>query len=1137
MKKLLKKVLLIIQLFILGLFGRMEKGYGQSTALPDSLKRQLSYIAANTKDTPLRKAVKEAQAIYTGRTIDDSISKKLLIVDSFLVNKAELNRQIAVSYTKNLVQLFKELPPKQEHPHYAKSLNNLANLYADMGQYDKPLPLYEQALAIKKKVLGEEHPDYANSLNDLAILYAYMGQYDKALPLFEQALAIRKKVLGEDRPSYTSSLNNLANLYSNMGQYDKALPLYGQALVIKKKVLGEEHPNYANSLDNLAVLYYQMGQYDKALPLYEQALAIRKKVLGEEHPDYALSLNNLASLYSNMGQYVKALPLLEQGLAIRKKVLGEEHPDYAISLDNLAGLYSDMGQYDKALPLFEQDLAISKKVLGEEHPDYAISLNSLASLYYRMGQYDKAMPLYEQALAIRKKVLGEEHRDYAISLSNLASLHYQMGQHDKALPLYEQALAIRKKVLGEEHPDYANSLDNLAVSYYKMSQYDKALPFYEQSLAIRKKVLGAEHPDYARSLNNLASLYADVGQYDKALPLYEQALAIRKKVLGEEHRDYAISLNSLASLYEKMDNLTLASALFAEAATRTLKYLNQTYTTLSEGEKLTSLNDASAQFNDLPSLLFIQNTRSSSFIHQLYTSQLTLKGMVLEDQQTVLSSIRKSTDSTALKLYERWRFNKAFLGKQLLLRTVKRVSYMDSLQKVTNQMEQELSRRSATFHSVQQNHTLTSKDIAQKLHTGEAAVEFISFKLYRKKWTDSTLYAALILLPKDTTAHFIPLFEEKTLQHLLAFQKGGNTESTIGKLYPANSSTSTALSDSLYEFVWKPLEAYLKNVHTIYYAPTGILHRIAFQALKVDTTHLLLDKYQLNQVLSTRSIALLAVLAQHPKTASIWGDVKYSTTESIASSSHTRGLSSIDTTSSFDTTSVSAFNLYTLSDSRGLRGGGWNSLPYSKEEMQSIKGVLEKAGVAVNTISGSEATEEAFKALDGKSPQVLHLATHGFFLPIAKSQRSELEAGGGAFTVQQNPMFRSGLVLAGGNYTWEGGKAIPNKEDGILTAYELAQMDLSTTELVVLSACETALGDIEGSEGVMGMLRALKMAGVKQMVISLWNVPDRATMELMNLFYKNWLGGMTTRAALRAAQLTMKEVYSPYYWAGFVLVE
>ena len=186
----------------------------------------------------------------------------------------------------------------------------------------------------------------------------------------------------------------------------------------------------------------------------------------------------------------------------------------------------------------------------------------------------------------------------------------------------------------------------------------------------------------------------------------------------------------------------------------------------------------------------------------------------------------------------------------------------------------------------------------------------------------------------------------------------------------------------------------------------------------------------------------------------------------------------------------------------------------------------------------TNATEEKFKAFDGKSPQVLHVATHGFFLDEKSKNDLHNDPGGIAFKAQANSMFRSGLVLAGGNETWNNETVSEGTEDGILTAYEIAQLDLSNTNLVVLSACNTALGDIQNNEGVIGLQRAFRMAGVKQLMMSLWRIPDKQTTELMTLFYRNWLGGQSTTEALRSAQLKIKEKFSsPYYWAGFVLVE
>jgi CHAT domain-containing protein/tetratricopeptide (TPR) repeat protein len=231
------------------------------------------------------------------------------------------------------------------------------------GRAREALPLAQQALAIRREILTENHPFYALSLDNLALLYKEMGDYRKALPLSEQARDLRHKLLTENHPAYAQSINNLATLYQAMGDYAKALPLFEQARDLRKKLLTENHPDYATSLNNLALLYQAMGDYAKALPLYEQARDLTKKLLTENHPDYAQSLNNLAALYKAMGDYAKALPLLEQARNLRKKLLTENHPDYAQSLHNLAMLYWAMGDHDKASTLAGQALRLRQAFL------------------------------------------------------------------------------------------------------------------------------------------------------------------------------------------------------------------------------------------------------------------------------------------------------------------------------------------------------------------------------------------------------------------------------------------------------------------------------------------------------------------------------------------------------------------------------------------------------------------------------------------------------------------------------------------------------------------------------------------------------------------------------------------------------
>lgn len=892
------------------------------------------------------------------------------------------------------------------------------------------------------------------------------------------------------------------------------------------------HPDYAYSLDYLAGSYHRMSQYQKALPLYQKALDIKKKALGEEHPNCATSLINLAALYESMGKDEQIYPLCEQAYAIVNKVQGEEDLGYALNLNYLAAFYIDMGQYDKALPLIQQALTILKKVLGKNHPECAKSLKNLAFLYEDMGQYDKALPLLQEVLEINKKEYGEESLSYSYSLSDLAGVYHYMKQHDRALLLYDQALDYTRKAVGEEDPSYAVSLNNYALLLSQMEQYDKALYLYQQALAIVKKTYGIEHLNYAIGLNNLALLYRSMGKYNDALPLFQQSLFIIKKALGNEHPSYANSITNLGILQALSGNITEAASDFAQASEIKLKNLSRSYGVLSEWEKMVYLYKETYQFDYLPSLLFAQKTEWPSAAKQVYEIEFVLKGMVLQDQQKVLSAIRKTEDSTALRLYEQWRFNKVFLGKQLLLPVAQRVPYVDSLEEVTTQLEQQLSYRTNVFRNQIESQDITPKKIGQKLAKDEAAVEFIRFHLYNRNWTDSIMYAAIILLPRDSIPKFVPLFEEKQLQHLLERPAGSITAyQTIKKLYAANSKETDA-GDSLYNLIWKPLERCLTGIHTVSYAPAGLLHRIAFQALRSDSAHFLIDKFQLNQMLSTRSIAFPTQVNKRPFMVSVWGDIDYRTDNSIASRLSTRGENEVINEE------TSSFNFYTW-DTRGSRGGEWEPLPGTRQEMDSLKKVCSRAGIPITATSGTLATEEQFKALDGKSPQVLHLATHGFFLPGAEmGQKNNHElSGNNLFTVQQNPMFRSGLVMSGGNRTWKGEAPFPGKEDGILTAYEIAQMDLSNTDLVILSACGTALGDLQGTEGIVGLQRAFKLAGVKQMIVSLWPVPDVETAELVTMFYRNWLSGQDTWKALRKAQLSMKEKYPlPFYWAAFILI-
>ncbi len=514
-----------------------EQLYGQTDYQTQDASRAITDAEQNAIRSPeQRTSLREAWEAMS--TVDKLIGEGQFILAIPMATKAAAIRKQVLG---------------EQHPDYANSLNDMAYIYHNMGEYARAEPLYTQAIEIDKQVLGEQHPNYATSLKNLASLYQSTGEYNRSEPLYKQAMEIQKQALGEQHPEYVTSLNHLTDIYYNIGDYARAELLCTQALEIQKQLLGEQHLDYASSLYSLAQVYAKLGDFGRAEPMFTQAIEIQKQLLGEQHPDYATSLSSLAFHYYSKGDYARALPLFSQAMEIRRQVLGELHPNYANSLNSLAQVYANLGDYGRAVPLFTRAIEIQKQVLGEQHPNYATSLNNLAILYSKMGDYGRAEPLYTRVMESRRQVLGELHPDYATALNNLGSHYSEVGDYGRAEPLLTQAIEIQKQVLGEQHPEYANSVNSLAHLYSSMGDYGRAEPLCKQAMEIRRQVLGEQHPEYAGSLNNLGMIYSAMGDYGRAEPLCKQAIEIQKHVHGELHPDYATSLNNLAHLYSLMD--------------------------------------------------------------------------------------------------------------------------------------------------------------------------------------------------------------------------------------------------------------------------------------------------------------------------------------------------------------------------------------------------------------------------------------------------------------------------------------------------------------------------------------------------------------------------------------------------------
>jgi CHAT domain-containing protein/tetratricopeptide (TPR) repeat protein len=1021
------------------------------------------------------------------------------------------------------------------------------------GKCSEAAQVARRALAIRKELLGERHADYATSLNDVAVLLQSQGDYAAARPLVEQALAIYKEVLGERHPAYASGLNNLAALLQLQGDYAGARPLVERALVIRKEVLGEHHPDYATSLNNLAALLQSQGDHAGARPLFERALAITKELLGERHRDYTQSLNNLAVLLTSQGDYARARPLFEQALAINKEVLREHHPDYAVGLNRLADLLQSQGDYAGARPLFERALAIKKEVLGERHPDYANSLNNLAFLLESQGDYAGARPLYERVLAIRKDVLGERHPDYANSLNNLAFLLESQGDFAGARPLYERALAIYKEVLGERHPDYAISLNNLAHMLHSQGDYAGARPLYERALAIVKEVLGESHPDYATSLNNLAALLRAQGDDAGAHPLFERALAIRKEVLGERHPQYADSLSTLGSLAWARNDVAAAEPLLRKALEVAEGNLDLAAAGQSERQQLAMARDLRGALDSYLSF----SPFGKLVAADVYRHVLVAKGAVLERQRRLRMQQRQkpaSPGSQAARRFEEYtqtvtKLSAMALGGPDALQRDQWKSRLEELSRRKDELEAELSRLDTSFRAAQSVATRTPEQLQASLP--DKATALVDYLVYwaseppaqgngKFRWERRAL--AFVIRPGRPIARI-------ELGPLAAIQNA--TDGWRRLLIhrdpaPAVIDAGTALR----RLIWEPVEPSLEGITSVLISPDGPIGLVPLAALPgKDPSHYLIEERSIAVVPVPRmqGSAAIAVAPDQgatealPPSLLLAGDITYGGAPGTASERAVRRSAAIDTRAGV------------LAD--------FKELSSSRGEVLEVRDSFEERfpDGRAQLLRGDSATEEAIRQNAPKS-RYLHLATHGYFAPPAlrsalapedpKVARPGIDILGGAGVAGYHPGLLSGIALAGANV-----RPTPDgQDDGILTALEVAELDLSGVELAVLSACETGLGEVAGGEGLLGLQRAFQVAGAQSVIASLWRVGDEPTRALMARFYENlWRKNRTPAQALRDAQLSMlrgdlgrgtltRETEKskpgrlpPYYWAGFVL--
>ena len=971
------------------------------------------------------------------------------------------------------------------------------------GQYDEAIALAERALQSAHKDLGPVHGTVAMSLGMLAQLYDQKKDYSKAESFYVRALPIAELPGAGLGPEFVATLlNGLGRVYQAKSDFLRAEPLYKRALEIQEKALGPQDAQLAGTLTNLGVMYQEKGDYQQAESLLERALAIRQKATDPAEEIFVIqSLKSLASLYETKGEYDKAGVLLEQVVTRLGKLFGVDSPIIAASLSDLALHNKTQGDYIKAEQLYQRAIAILEKAGGPDDPSLANTFDNLANLYQVKGDYERAEALYKRVLGIKEKALHPEDPEIATTLSNLGVLYEEQRNYERAEPLLQQALAIKEKALGPTHPEVATLLGNLTVLYYDKGDYEKAESLAQRVLIIKEKALGPEHPEVAIAVNNLAALREKKGDYQNAETLYLRALAIYEKQLGPKHPETTNMVFNLALLAAARGNTAQAIKYLTRGTDISEYNATLILTTGSEEQKRRYLATLSSETNYTVSLHLHSIPNDVTAARLALTTILRRKGRALDAMTEQLALLRRRADPQDRALLEELEAARKELSTMALRGAGPQTSVAEQraavskLEAEAQRLEAAVSLRSAEFRA--QSQPITIESVQSAMPPGSALIEiasYLPFNAQARNRSDrygAARYAAYVL-SKEVQPKWVDLGEAAVINNEVAALRKVLISPRSANVKPAG--------QSLFGKVMRPILQLVGGTHRLFLSPDGDLNLIPFGALIDDQGRYLIENYSITYLTSGRDLLRMQVHGNSKQGPVIFANPLFGqgseTTQQTAEVADARDKGR---------------------RSGELRNARFRPLPGTAGEATELAGVL--SGVKVWT--GAQATEAALKQVSG--PSILHIATHGFFLPdqapsVADSARGPDFAGAAEneSRAAENPLLRSGLALAGVNQHQSGAG-----EDGVLTALEAAGLDLWGTRLVVLSACETGLGEVRNGEGVYGLRRALVLAGSESQVMSLWQVSDAATRDLMAAYYQRLQAGEGRTEALRQVQLAM----------------
>lgn len=1006
------------------------------------------------------------------------------------------DNQKAILFRKKALNIYQNQRPVAFEK-LAASYRSIGIFYRKEGKFNDAEFNLKRSVEVAQKHLSPTHPELAKAFNSYGIYLLTIGNYESALDFLNKSLSINQLM---SYPGIADNLNNIGIIYENLGTYEQAMVHYRKAMQYNRAHLGLFHLATANNYINMGTACLRLDEYDKARAYFDTTLLVYNKILPKDHPEFAALYNNLGAVANIKGDYRMAIENFEKALSITEKNLGKNHPDVANIYANTGLLLMNQGDINKALAFFNKAYDIRFQFFGQKNHLVARTCNYLGDCFILKKDYDQAYDWYNKAILIFESLKTGDPVDYAEYKNDLGFYYEKLGNAQAALKFYNEALGVVRRQPGKQDPDIANSLARIGNVYLTKSNFTEATKYFKQALSITQRYFGNFHPDVALLFSKLSLANAD--EPSKAMEFADSAM----QAVGFTKKNH-FSFEQVSSPITLLDVLKNTGKLQQDlyASTQDRKWLNKADSLYETGLQLIdfvkiTLEEPSSRQTLLDNYFLIYEnaiavkcelknlTGDEKYWHQAFAvSERSNATLLLEALQSVHAGRFAELPDSLLKMERQFKIELAYLEKQLFEEQLTGSdSNRQKIQKLNNQI-----------FEIQQRYTHLLADFRREYP------RYFSLKYSPELVTVPEIQSKLLMSGQNMVGYFVG--EENVFAFVISEKKFTvvpivkefpleawveEFRNSIYQFNPASKEVAflsqkySNLGFELYQLLFEQIRPLLSG-NQLVILPGGVLGYLPFDAL-LATASEEENRYDKNDYLLNHFQISYSYSATLHK-------------EMMGRNSGWKHGGFVGFAPSYGGDSL---NMRSNDPWRAVLG----NLKYNKTEVRSIQRIM-----GGKTYLDSTATEQKFLE-EGPNAGILHLAVH------AKSNDEHGEYSYLAFYQTTDSL-----------------------ENELVFVKDLYSLRIKAA-LVVLSACETGIGELQRGEGIVSLARGFSYAGAASIVTTLWSIDDYASAEIMEMFYENLKKGDTKDAALRKAKLAYlshnknTNAAHPLYWAAFIPV-